>query len=77
MQKGNRTPDAMDDEVVTETVIGIDQDVSTVLHVMPNPASDVLNVSLMQTDAVKVSALIHCRYVRAAYVLPNNMIRAM
>jgi hypothetical protein len=38
-------------------VIGIDQDASTVLDVMPNPASDVLNVSLMQTDAVKVSAL--------------------
>jgi molecular chaperone DnaK len=40
-----------------EKATTIDQDPSTALHVMPNPASDVLNVSMMQTDVMKVSSL--------------------
>jgi hypothetical protein len=55
--EGNSIPDQIDpsSSVVQET--SIDDDAPSVLHVMPNPASDRLRVTFLQTSDVRVTAL--------------------
>jgi len=55
--ESNSIPDEMGTESIVDPGIIIDSDVTPVMQVAPNPASDVLTVTLLQSDKVIVSAL--------------------